>query len=428
MKIILINPPHEESLDPILDAPLGLMYIASVMRNLKEKHEVSIIDLSFYDKNEWENKIPFGDVYGITIMSSSLHHSLHIKNICKVINPSCKVMAGGVHPSALPKETIDLGFDITVVGEAEGMIKNILDFASNPDSNYPSVVYGNSKLMDINQISFPARDLVPITQYTRLVNGIPSTSMIASRGCPYKCSFCINSTKSLFSKPRFRNVDNVIKEMKELIFKYNFKSFIFYDDTFTINPNLDELIKKIKSLNITFRCNGNARTDTYELFKKLYDAGCREIAFGIESGSKEILKRINKNVTVEQNSLAIYNAKKAGLIVKAYLIVGSPDESWETVRETIKFMNGARPQTWTLFTFVPLPGCDIYNNPEKYGIKIITKDFKQYFNIAGNNIGGSVCETKYMTANDIEDARQYMIKHLPHQKGKLQSYYKKAKG
>ena len=361
-------------------------------------------------------------------MSSSLHHSLHIKNICKVINPSCKVMAGGVHPSALPKETIDLGFDITVVGEAEGMIKNILDFASNPDSNYPSVVYGNSKLMDINQISFPARDLVPITQYTRLVNGIPSTSMIASRGCPYKCSFCINSTKSLFSKPRFRNVDNVIKEMKELIFKYNFKSFIFYDDTFTINPNLDELIKKIKSLNITFRCNGNARTDTYELFKKLYDAGCREIAFGIESGSKEILKRINKNVTVEQNSLAIYNAKKAGLIVKAYLIVGSPDESWETVRETIKFMNGARPQTWTLFTFVPLPGCDIYNNPEKYGIKIITKDFKQYFNIAGNNIGGSVCETKYMTANDIEDARQYMIKHLPHQKGKLQSYYKKAKG
>lgn len=425
MKICLINPPHEESLDSLLDPPLGLMYIASTIRNLNNNHKVIIVDLSFYNKNEWKDKIPFSDLYGITVMSSSLHHAITIKDICRNINSNSKIMVGGSHPSALPRETMNLGFDITVVGEAEGIIEDILDYVSNLNNQYPTIIYGNSKLMDINKVPFPSRKCVPLLNYTRLVNGIPATSIIASRGCSHTCSFCINSTKALFSKPRFRNVDNVIREMKEIIFKYNFKAFIFYDDTFTIHPNIDILLKEIKSLNITFRCNGNARKDTFETFKQLYEAGCREISFGIESGSQKILNKINKNVTVEQNTLAIYNAKKAGLVVKAFLIVGAPGESWETVKETIKFVNDTKPQTWTLFTFVPLPGCDIYNNPDKYGIKIITKDYKQYFNIAGNNIGGSVCETQYMTSSDIEKARQYMIEHLPSQTGKLQLYYEK---
>ncbi len=429
LKVSLINPPHLESLDTKLDPPLGLMYIASVIRNLNKRHncndKVSIIDLSFHDKSTWKNVIPIADLYGITVMTSSLHHALFIKDICKNINPNCKVMIGGAHPSSLPRETMNLGFDITVVGESEGIMEEILNYVSDVNSQYPTIIYGNSKLENINKIPLPSRDLVPITQYTRLVNGIFATSIIASRGCPHNCSFCINSTKNLFSKPRFRDVDIIIKEMKELMFKYNFKAFIFYDDTFTIHPKLDYLLEKIKCLKIIFRCNGNARTDTLETFKKLYDAGCREISFGIESGSQRILNIINKNVTVEQNATAINNAKKVGLIVKAFLIVGSPSESWETIKETIRFVRDTCPQLWTLFTFVPLPGCDIYNNPDKYGIKIITKDFSQYFNIAGNNIGGSVCETQYMTSNDIERARQYMIEHLPQQTGKLQLYYKK---
>lgn len=422
MKVCLINPPHQESLDTRLDCPLGLMYMASVIRNLG--HEISIIDLQFHDDvSKWKNIIPSADLYGITVFTSSLHHAVTIKNIVKDINSKCKIMIGGAHPTALPRETMNFGFDIIVVGESEGVINNILDYVDLCLEEYPTVIYGNSNLMNIDYIPYPSRDLVSITEYTRLVNGKKATSIIASRGCPYICSFCVNSTKSLFTKTRFRNVDNIIREMKEIIFKYNFNAFIFYDDTFTIHPELDKLLYEIKKLNIIFRCNGNARKDTLETFKKLYDAGCREIGFGIESGSQDILNRINKKVTVSQNALAIHNAKKAGLIVKAFLMVGSPGESWKSVEETIKFIKDTKPQQWTLFTFVPLPGCDIWNNPDKYRIKIITKDYKQYFNIAGNNVGGVTCETEYMTSKDIEKARKYMIEHLPKQEGKLQNYY-----
>lgn len=425
MRICLINPPHEESLDRKLDPPLSLMYIASSIREIGI-HDVSIVDLAFYDRNEWKKMIPKADLYGITAMTSSLHHAMDIKFICKCIKPKCTVMVGGAHPSALPVECQNLGFDITVVGEAEGVIRYILDHFDYLIED-KHIIYGKKYLMDIDKIPFPARDLVPIKEYTRLVNGIKATSIIASRGCPYKCAFCINSTKKIFNKPRYRTTENIIAEMKEVIEKYNFKAFIFYDDTFTIHPELDKLLNEIKKLNIIFRCNGNARKDTFETFQKLYDAGCREISFGIESGSPKILKMINKNVTPMENYNAISSAKSAGLIVKAFLMVGSPGETRETVESTINFINFARPNQWTLFNFVPLPGCDIYNNPKKYGIKIITKDYKQYYNIAGQNEGGITCETEHMTAEDIRKARQYMIDNLMAQEGLLQEYYNKLK-
>lgn len=418
MKICLIGPSHEESLDPILDPPLGLLYIASILK--KDGYDVSVIDLSFYNRESWKSVIPWADIYAITILTASFHRSIVIKEICKKKNPNSIMIAGGPHPTALPEET-SKNFDIIVVGEAERIIKEVIDYKGK----YPIIFYGNKSLMDINDIPFPDRDLVPIKEYTRKVNGVNATSIIASRGCPYSCSYCINSTKYLFSKVRFRSIDNIIREMKEIIFKYQFKSFVFYDDTFTIRPDLYELLKEIKKLNITFRCNGNARKDTYELFLKLYDAGCVEIDFGIESGSQKILDIIGKKVTVAQNRLAIYQAKKAGLMVKSFLMVGSPGENWDTIKETVKFMNDTRPQYWTLFNFVPLPGCDIYNNPDKYNIKIVNKDYNKYFNIAGQNESGTVVETEYMTADEIKKAREYMLENLHEQTGPLQDYYKK---
>lgn len=422
MKITLINPPHLESLDPILDPPLGLLYIASTIRNLG--HNVSVIDLSFHTEiDNWKNIINPSDIYGITVMTPSYHHATKIRDICKEINPESKIMVGGPHPTALPIET-SKDFDITVVGDGEGIIIDIINHIQNNQNSYPKIFYGNNKLMNIDEIPFPARDLVPIKEYTRTVNRNKATSIITSRGCYYQCSFCQNSTRK--EKVRFRSAKNVINELKDIIFNYDIRTFIFYDDTFTLRPDLYILLDEIKKLNIQFRCNGDSRRNTYETFKKLYDAGCREIDFGIESGSQNILDNINKGTKVWKNQIAISNAKKAGLYVKAFLILGSPGESWNTIDETIDFINNTRPDYWTLFNFIPLPGCQIWNNPEKYGIKIVSNNWKDYFNIQGENVGGCVCETKYMTAEDIKKAREYMIKRLPRQTGPLQNYYSKV--
>jgi anaerobic magnesium-protoporphyrin IX monomethyl ester cyclase len=427
MRICLINPSHEESLDPILDPPLGLLYVATVLK--MAGYNVSVLDLSFYNREEWSKVIPYADVYGISITTVSFGRAIFIRDICKKINSSCMIMVGGPHPTALPTEML-AEFDMVIVGEGE----NVIVDAINYEGDVGKIFYGNGEVNgegkvggDVNDIPFPDRDLLvnSITDYTRKVNGEKATSIIASRGCPYSCSYCINSTKVLFKNVRFRSVENIIGELEELMFKYRFKGFVFYDDTFTIHPKIYELLDEIKRLNIYFRCNGNTRRDNRKLFEKLYEAGCKEISFGIESGSQKILDNINKKVTVEQNRIAILDAKDAGLMVKAFLMVGSPGESWDTVYETVKFMNETKPQYWSLFNFVPLPGCDIYNNPDKYHIKIISRDYDNYFNLAGQNESGSVVETEYMDVDEIMAARKYMLKNLPRQVGLLQDYYKK---
>ncbi len=435
--ICLINPPHEGSLDSILDPPLGLMYISSLLKKLG--HNVEIIDLSFCEsKFDWYDTIKnvgYYDLYGITTMTASYYNSLLIRDIIKEIDKLNIVMVGGAHPSALPEECKKY-FDIVIVGEFENVVHKVINYidyvqynTKKSDFIHNSIIfYGNNNdNFNIDEIPFPDRSSLPIEKYTRLVNGNKATSIIASRGCPYNCSYCINSGKVRKDKVKFRNVDSVIDELKFLINVYRYKNFIFYDDTFTINPKIYELLDKIKELNIIFRCNGNARKDTYHKFLKLYEAGCREIDFGIESGSQIILDNINKGVTVEQNKKAILDAKRAGLTVKTFLMVGSPGETWNTVEETIEFMNEVCPQLYTLFNFVPLPGCEIWNNPEKYKIKIINNDWRQYYNIAGKNIGGLVIETKEMTSKDIGKARQYMLGKFPKQTGLLQKYYVKLK-
>jgi len=424
MQITLINPPHEESLDPKLDPPLGLMYIASVLE--KNGYRPKIVDLCFYERKDWKKAIGFADIYGITILTPSYYRALEILKICKENNPKALVVAGGAHPTALPHDTLKDGFDVVVKGEGEYAMLNLVKLFEKGSKDYSSIIIGEVK--NIDDLPFPARHLVPIKEYTRKVFGVRATSIIASRGCPYRCAFCANDPEdSVFKgKVRFRSVDSVVEEIKEVMKLYGFRHFIFYDDTFTLNPDLENLCDKLRRLYIVFRCNGDLRRDSFKTFKMLYRAGCREIAFGVESGSQEVLNKVRKGTKVERNKKVIKMAKKAGLIVKTYLMVGCPGETWETVEETRKFVSEVKPHQWTLFNFTPIPGCDIFKNPSKYGIILKTKDWRAYFNIAGKNVGGLTHDiVGGLSAEEIDKARKYLLNNLPKQKGLLQDYYKR---
>jgi len=409
--IKLVNPPQPNSLDDKLDPPLGLMYIAAVLRSLNM--QVRIVDLCFVDKKDWSNEIGYCDYCGITVFSSSLYLAKEIAAMAKENNPECITVAGGPHPTSLPYDSLEF-FDCIVRGEGDFVFK----------SPQKSIV--TMPLIDnLDDIPFPARDLVNIQAYTRKVAGQKATSITTSRGCPYICAFCC---KDVFGhKVRYFSIPRVIEEIESVIRDYGIRAFIFYDDTFALERRrFYPLCKELKKLNIVYRCNGNSRNNTIEDFETLYDSGCREIAFGIESGSQLILDKIHKGTTVEDNKKAIQNAKKAGLIVKAFLMIGSPGESADTIEETKRFMWEAQPDQYTLFNFVPLPGCDIWKNPDKYDIKIVNNDFKNYFNIAGHNEGGLVVETETLKTNDIARLRQELLASLPEQKGQKQDYYEKS--
>lgn len=406
--ITLINLPQLNSLDDKLDPPLGLMYIAAAVR--QQGKAVKIVDLSFVDKDHWKDAIGYADVYGMTVFSASLYLAEEVQAICKSINPNSIVVAGGPHPTSLPEETVKL-FDNVVCGEGEYSFGKL--FGEHQIIRMPVIE-------DLDALPLPARDLVDLGRYTRKVNGKKITSITTSRGCPYGCAFCC---KDVFgSKVRHFSVDRVVSEITHIKENYDIHSFIIYDDTFVLNrPRFTALCNEFSELDITYRCNGDARNNTAEDFKLLYKSGCREIAFGVESGSQKVLDFMGKGATVGQNKAAIINAKEAGLITKAYLMVGSPGEDREAIEATKRFITEADPDQYTLFQFVPLPGCAIWKDPDKYGVKIVDRNFQNYYNIAGKNEGGLVIE-----GQDIPALKKDLLGFLQarKQRGLLQDYYK----
>ncbi len=427
MKVVLINPPQTNSLDDHLDPPLGLMYIAS---SLEEQNiDVSICDLSSKPQEEWLSSISPADIYGMTLFSASFNSAREIAKIIKERDGASLVVAGGPHATSLPEETMSHGrFDRVIVGEGEVEFpKLVKDFEDG--KTIPKIIYAKP-ISDIDNLPFPARHLVDLLDYHREVEGKKVTSVVTSRGCPYNCNFCCKDVHG--RRIRFRSVDNVVRELKEVIEHYGIKSFIFYDDIFTLKrERLLKLCENLKELNITFRCNGRTGINTLEDYMKLREAGCEEIAFGIESGSQKMLDMINKGSTVENNFQAITLAKQAGLITKAYLVVGFPGESQETVDETKTFMVRTNPDKYTVFAFVPLPGCDVWKNPGRYGIVEISRDWNQFFNIAGNYEGGYPFRTNDLDPSTIKLLHDDLVNFLLTRKenygqtGKLQQYYQK---
>lgn len=415
MKILFIHPPQLNVLDNKQDPPLGLLYLAAILE--KNGVNVKILDLGGVPENLWEKNIEKADIYGITCYTASLTNTQKISNLIKKNYPESYVIIGGAHPSALPEETIKYkNFDIVVKGEAENIIFDIV----NNIKDYKNNIINSNPIQNLDKIPFPARHLINIYEYSRKVLNRKATNMITGRGCPYKCAFCY---KGLYGNTvRLRSAENVIKESEFIVENYNIKAFHFLDDIFTLNKKrLNKILDAFEKMDIWFRCNSRAGLESLEDFEKLYKGGCKEIAFGIESGSQKILDKINKCNTVESNKIAILNAKKVGIRTKAYLIIGLPGETEETIEETKKFIEETKPDSCSLYTFIPYPGTSIWNNPELYDIEIINKNFDDYYIIDTNSRGGITIKLNTITNEKLIKLREnflYFLKGIYENKNK----------
>lgn len=380
MKIVLINPPNPYLADQKRNQPLGIMYLAAMLE--KENYDVKLVDLCNVEEEDWIKRTPEADVYGISATTPGYFRSVKIAKKLKEQYSNCITVLGGAHATALPK-TVDPIFDKVIIGEGELSFLDILrdliiskDFTKNNTRFYQTEYIKN-----IDTIPFPARHLLPldsIISYNLVEKGKPATSIISSRGCNYNCSFCASRTM-WGEKVRFRSADNVIQELKQIIYDYKIHHFRFHDDTMTLNKKrLLELCKKMKLLDIHWRAHTRVDRSDMETLNAMKNAGCDEIGYGIESASQEVLDINNKKIKIEQAKQAISNAKKACLKVRLFFIVGLPGETRGTCKMNIDFIEEVRPDGVDISTFVPFPGCDIYKNPNKYGIEILTKDYEKY--------------------------------------------------
>ena len=358
MKVCFINPPYGVFAEE-LDAPFNLMYLAAVAE--KCGWEASIVDMRTMDE-----PLPEANVYGVTSTSPQWPDTLILSDrLASEFKNSLKIV-GGPHVSACPNDVEQSSFEIAITGEGEQALTNL--FSSFPPkipyATLYSVIYGKP-IDNLDSVPFPARHLVNWKRYKRGIYWgkeklADAVSIISSRGCPFNCVFC-GSHVVFGHKVRFRSVENVIAEMRQVVDTMGYRGFNFHDDTFCINRGrvfaLCTEFLKLKKFNVVWRCLSRVDTIDEELLKVMANTGCKEIILGVESGSNKILKNLNKGTTAEQNLKAMRLVKESDIQLKVGIIVGSPGETWETVEETEELLKTYPPNFWNVSCFTPFPGC-----------------------------------------------------------------------
>ncbi len=428
MLINLIRVPDPTCIDDLLDEPLGLLYLGSSLR--ENGFDVEITNLAGHTRDNWQPKINEADLYGIQLYTPTSDIGIDIAKFIKRKFDK-PVIGGGAHPTPIfrfseTSEQKNLSiFDHIVLGEGENSIVTIANAYKN-SQELPKII-DSPVISDLDSLPLPARDLVDMMSFNRKVDGERSFGIIGSRGCSYQCNFC---DRSLFGeRTRFRSIENIVDEIKEIISDYEVKHFEFFDDMFTVNKRrLREFKDKVSGLNISYRCNGRADILSKETYDLVHESGGKIVCFGIESGSQKMLDLMNKRTTVEKNLKAIEVAQSAGLNVMGYFIAGFPGETNETIQESIEFIKKSGIDQAQFYTFIPMPGGEVYRNPEKFGVKRMSKDYSDYFQVTGEDgRGGKVIDTEFLSAAELQENMTMIRKFLKEHtwRGAVQDYYEK---
>ena len=385
------------------------MYVAASL--VQKNFDVELIDLRGVEEEHWLEGIGEANVYGITATTLDYQRAIRI---ARKIKAKCGGMTvlGGTHATVQPKE-IDAVFDRVVIGEGELAFTDLLnDHEKGIERRY----YQREPIINLDSIPFPARSLLPldsIVSYGLVDRGERSTSIITSRGCPYNCSFCV-SPRIWGRKVRFRSADNVVAEIEEIIRNYGVHQFKFQDDSFTVHKKrVLELCEKMEPLGIHWRCNTRVNLSDRDTLLAMKRAGCVEVDLGVESASQRVLDMNNKQISLEQAYSAIRSCKEAGLRVRLFFMIGLPGEPKDISKITIDFVKKTRPDAANLGTFVPYPGCDAFDRPEAYDMKILTRDYDEYILTLGLGPGewnkGFIYEHSSLTREELIEHRQRIL-------------------
>lgn len=277
----------------------------------------------------------------------------------------------GPHVSAMPYESLAMSdAEAVMIGEYE---EQLLEYIERGPVNTDGVAYRTadghivvnkrrSLPINLDFYPFPARDLLPVERYFDPILYNPFTFVLSGRGCPYKCIFCNWPQVFWGHIYRTRSPKNVVDEL-EHIENSDVKSFLFNDDTFTVNkPHAMAVCEEIIQRGITLPWGAYARPDLNDrpLLRKMNRAGCFLLKVGVESGNQQILNNMKKGTKLENIRKGIRVMKEEGFHVHATFVFGMPGETRKTIEETIEFAKELDPTTVQFSTAVPYPGTEFY--------------------------------------------------------------------
>ena len=400
MKIQLIQPPQfdfgknrrflEEGPIVTYTMPVGLGYLASMLENAG--HEVNIVD-AYCMKSPWqelEEKIKkfSPEVIGITSLSDQRASCYQLIRLIKSIGSRIKVVLGGHHPTLMFEQILQkFPVDAVVLGEGEvTMVELVKAWQENKEIDEINGIAfcKNQKIIktdpremisNLDTIPFPAYHLIDISAYKgwhfidqifsllgRGTRDYQQASLITSRGCPGKCSFC--SVRQMWGpKWRKRSPHNVVDEIEMLYKKYNVEFFVFADDIFSVDQKrvmsiCEEILQR--GIKIDWGFQTAVKFVSSDMLNLAAKAGCKAVIYGVESASETILKKISKNITVDQIINAFELTKNAGMLTGAYLMVGNIGEDRITIRETIKLLKVIKPDIIVPQILMICPGTELF--------------------------------------------------------------------
>jgi len=403
--IVFLEPPYGQFIEK-LDAPFSLMYLAAIAEQCEWQAQI-------VEMHNLDDPLPEADIYGVTSSSPQWPVTVKLSERLAEEFPESLRIVGGNHISAIPGDFNESKFSFAVLGEGEIALADLLKNPEEFKSLQCSYIQGKA-VENLDKIPFPSRHLIDWSNYKR---GIywgkellsPAVSAISSRGCPHNCCYC-GSHVVFGRQTRFRSIGNVVAEVKHVIATVGYHGFNWHDDTFCLDRNrVMALCKEFTKLDIVWRCLSRVDTIDEKLLEAMKLGGCKELLLGVESGSQKVLNRIQKGTTVKQNLNVMKLIKKAGIQLKAAIMVGNPGETKETVEETKKMLKECPPDFWSVSVLTPFPGSAIWANPDKYGLKILTRDLTQYSMVGKDYRGIVVSETEEMKKEDIERARDELI-------------------
>ncbi len=397
MRVLLINPKANLPIDVRSSPSLGLAYIAAVSE--KQGDEVRILDMEVEStplRQVVKEHAP--EVIGITANTIQIKATWRVAQELKEIT-GAPIVLGGPHPTFLPAESVERP-EVDIVVRSEGEMTWV-DLCAHLESGEPlegvqgisyqqnrEVVHNPDRpvVTDVDSLPFPAYHLFKMDYYTNLQPTLDhieggSYSILTSRGCPYRCTYC---SQILPRRWRARSPENVVTEWSWLVKDLGAKEIGVLDDSFNIDRErvlaiCDLIIGEGLNHVPWIMINGiRANLVDEELLGRMREAGCIRTAFGVESGNQQILDTvIDKHLTLDQVRAAFKAAKAVGMETIGFFIIGLPGETEETMEDTIRFAIELDPVVANFSMATPFPGTEMYNQVLDNG-RLLVEDWDDF--------------------------------------------------
>lgn len=388
----LINPPYEqigpghEHIRHLTSRTpsLGLLHLAAELREHGYRPAILEGDLLNLSREEAARRVIEARpaFVGITLFTVGVASAAEIAQRIKSALPETRIIVGGPHISSMGRETLQRigAFDVAVVGEGERTLIQLLGtMESGGDlSAVPGIIFrrdgalvstplpATSTVLD--ELALPAWGLLPgfprccamaVFDYPRG----PIATLSASRGCPFHCRFCDNSTFG--TRVRFYSPARVFEMIRQLSTRWGVRHIQFVDDHFLSSrqraTELCELLIQ-SGMKLTWSCDSRVDVITPDLVSLMKKAGCWQICFGLESGSEEMLAKMGKKASAAQGEQAARWTHEAGIRVKGLFMLGFPGETAGTVEMTKQFIARLPMDILNLSKFTPYPGSQVYRD------------------------------------------------------------------